>query len=65
MSVVGLTLLNDDSIYINPDQVCRLQKCSEGNGDNATEIVFAAADKVTVKGDLDTIAFQLFPTGVR
>jgi hypothetical protein len=64
MSVVGLTLLNDDDIYINPHQVCRLQKSAEGNGDTATEIVFAA-DKVTVKGDIDYIAFQLFPNGVR
>ncbi len=64
MSVVGLTLLNDDSIYVNPDQVS-LQKSSEGHGDNATEIVFGAADKVVVKGDIDYIAFQLFPTGVR
>ncbi|MEI9982261.1 MAG: hypothetical protein WDN69_03010 [Aliidongia sp.] len=56
--------MNDDSIYVNPDQVS-LQKSSEGHGDNATEIVFGAADKVVVKGDIDYIAFQLFPTGVR
>jgi hypothetical protein len=65
MSVVGLTLLNNDSVYVNPDQVCRLQKSAEGDGDSATEIVFAVADKVTVKGDIDYIAFQLFPNGVR
>jgi hypothetical protein len=65
MSVVGLTLLNDDSIYVNPHQVSRLQKSSEGYGDKATEIVFGAADKVVVKGDIDYIAFQLFPTGAR
>jgi hypothetical protein len=65
MSVVGLTLLNDDAIYVNPLQVTRLQMSSEGPGGEATEIVFAAADKVVVKGDIDSIAFQLFPTGVR
>ena len=65
MSVVGLTLLNNDSIYVNPDQVSRLQKSSEGDGDTATEIVFGTADKVVVKGDIDYIAFQLFPNGVR
>ena len=65
MSVVGLTLLNDDSIYVNPAQVCRLQKSGEGDGDTATEIVFGGTDKVTVKGDIDNIAFQLFPNGVR
>lgn len=64
MSVVGLTLLNDESVYVNPDQVSRLQG-SEGQGDKATEIVFTSTDKVVVKGDIDTIAFQLFPTGVR
>lgn len=64
MSVVGLTLLNDDSIYVNPAQVARLQG-SEDHGEKATEIVFSDTDKVTVKGDIDTIAFQLFPTGVR
>jgi hypothetical protein len=65
MSVVGLTLLNDDAIYVNPHQVTRLQKSSDGHGDKATEIVFGTADKVVVKGDIDTIAFQLFPTGAR
>jgi hypothetical protein len=61
MSVVGLTLLNDDAIYVNPLQVSRLQQGSE----ETTEIVFSTADKVVVKGDIDSIAFQLFPTGVR
>jgi hypothetical protein len=65
MSVVGLSLLNDDSVYINPHQVCRLQQSSEGHGDQATEIVFHGNDKVLVKGDIDYIAFQLFPNGVR
>lgn len=64
MSVVGLSLLNDDSIYINPNQVCRLQ-LSEGHGDQVTEVVFPGDDKVLVKGDIDYIAFQLFPNGVR
>ena len=64
MNVVGLTLLNGDSIYINPNYVCRLQKSSEGHGDTATEIIFGGADTVVVKGDIDYIAFQLFPTGV-
>jgi hypothetical protein len=65
MSVVGLTLLNNDSIYVNPDQVRRLQKSGEGDGDTATEIVFGLTDKVVVKGDIDYIAFQLFPNTVR
>jgi len=65
MSVVGLTLLNDDAIYVNPLQVSRLQQSSEGLGDKTTEIIFSTADKVVVKGDIDSIAFQLFPTGVR
>ena len=65
MSVVGLTLLNDDAIYVNPHQVTRLQKSSEGHGDRATEIVFTDSQKVVVKGDIDNIAFQLFPNGVR
>jgi hypothetical protein len=65
MSIVELMLLNDDAVYVNPLLVCRLQKSSDGLGDKATEIVFGQADKVVVKGDLDTIAFQLFPTGIR
>jgi len=64
MSMVGLTLLSEGSVYVNPAQVTRLQ-ASEGQGDKATEIVFAAQDKIVVKGDIDYIAFQLFPTGVR
>ena len=65
MSIVELMLLNDDAVYVNPLLVRRLQKSSEEPADKATEIVFGPADKIVVKGDLDTIAFQLFPTGIR
>ena len=65
MSIVELMLLNDDAVYVNPLLVSRLQKISDGQDDKATEIVFGSSDKIVVKGDLDTIAFQLFPTGIR
>jgi hypothetical protein len=65
MSLVGLTLMNDDSVYINPSQVNCLHKGEGPDGDSKTEIVFGPADRVTVKGDIDSIAFQLFPNGVR
>jgi hypothetical protein len=65
MSLVGLTLINDDSVYINPAQVNCLKKGEGPAGDSMTDIVFGRADQVTVKGDIDSIAFQLFPNGVR
>jgi hypothetical protein len=66
MSLVGLTLMNDDSIYINPSQVDCLVKGDGPDNNPTTEIVFGPADhRVSVKGDIDSIAFQLFPNGVR
>ncbi len=65
MSLVGLTMLNDNSIYINPAQVNCLKKGDGPDGDAMTAICFGPADQVVVKGDIDSIAFQLFPNGVR
>jgi hypothetical protein len=65
MSIVELMLLNEDAVYVNPRRVRRLQKSGDGLGDQATEIVFGPDDRIVVKGDLDTIAFQLFPAGIR
>jgi hypothetical protein len=65
MSVVGLTLVNDEAVYINPDRVNCLLKGEGPDGDTRTEVVFGPADKIVVKGDIDYIAFQLFPNGVR
>ncbi|HVJ54961.1 MAG TPA: hypothetical protein VM689_21050 [Aliidongia sp.] len=65
MSVVGLTLVNDDSVYINPSQVTCLKKGEGPDGDSITQILLGASERLVVKGDIDNIAFQLFPNGVR
>jgi Fe-S cluster assembly ATPase SufC len=65
MSLVGLTLMNDEDVYINPAQVNCLKKPEGAGHETTTEIVFGPSDQVIVKGDIDSIAFQLFPNGVR
>ncbi len=64
MSVVGLTMTNDESVYINPTKVTSLTQ-GPAAGESTTIITFAKDDQVIVKGNIDQVAFQLFPDGVR
>jgi hypothetical protein len=65
MSVVGLTLASGEPVYVNPDRVNRLNKAAFLASDSFTEVSFGHGDTVVVKGDMDYIAFQLFPDRVR
>ena len=65
MGVVGLTLANGDPVYVNPSLVTRLLHPKGAEQDALTEIIFGGDDKVVVKGDMDYVAFQLFPDHVR
>ena len=65
MSVVGLTLVNEGSIYVNPTKVTLLAQGPDASAQSTTVIAFGKDDTVTVKGNIDQIAFQLFPDGVR
>ncbi len=65
MSVVGLTLASGEPVYVNPDRVNRLSKAAFLASDSFTEVSFGHGDTVVVKGDMDYIAFQLFPDRVR
>jgi hypothetical protein len=61
---VGLTLPNDETIYVNPARVTYLVSDS-GARSKQTSICFDRENRITVKGDVDTIAFMLFPAGAR
>jgi len=65
MSVVGLTMMSGDPVYVNPDKVTKLHRGDGEDADQHTAIHFSQDDRVVVKGDIDHIAFQLFPNGVR
>ena len=65
MSVVGLTLANGEPVYVNPNRVNRLSKAPFLASDAFTEISFGHGDTIVVKGDMDYIAFQLYPDKVR
>ncbi|HWK48187.1 MAG TPA: hypothetical protein VNT30_25920 [Stellaceae bacterium] len=65
MTVVELVLKDNEAVYVNPLQVTRLMKAAAPDSATYTEIFFAGSDKIVVKGDIDYIAFQLFPTGAR
>jgi hypothetical protein len=65
MSVVGLTMMSGDPVYVNPEKVTKLHRGDGDAAEQVTAIHFGQDDRVVVKGDIDHIAFQLFPTGVR
>jgi len=62
MTVVELVLANGEEVYVNPSLVTRLEKAPGPDSATHTNVWFAGQDKVMVKGDIDYIAFQLFPS---
>lgn len=65
MEVVELTLESGVSVYVNPSRVATLVASTPDASGEITRIVFAADHVVLVRGDIDSIAFRLFPSGIR
>ncbi len=65
MEVVELSLVSGLSVYVNPSRVATLEASTPDASGETTRIVFAADHVVLVRGDIDSVAFRLFPSGIR
>lgn len=65
MEVVEMTLVSGVSVYVNPGRVATLEAAQPDDSGETTAIAFAPDHVVRVRGDIDSIAFRLFPSGIR
>lgn len=65
MEVVELLLVTDRSVFVNTAKVVTLEDASTPETGEATLITFEHSHTITVRGDIDTVAFKLFPSGIR
>jgi len=65
MEIVELLLTNDRSVFVNSSKVVTLEDASSPENGEATKITFEYAHAIIVRGDIDTVAFKLFPSSIR
>lgn len=65
MELVELTSTGGVSVYVNPGRVATLEASASDSSGEVTKIVFAPEHLLLVRGDIDSIAFKLFPSGIR